>query len=196
MKTISIGAEAVIYLKGDTVIKERIRKSYRHKSIDEKLRKERTNREARNMEKASRSGVPVPKIGETKEYKINMEFIDGTPLRDYLSSRNCKKICHNVGVLLARLHNSNIIHGDLTTSNLIIKKGKIYFIDFGLSTFSKKIEDKATDIHLFCQALNSSHAKFADNAYSSFFSGYKKESNSHKEIKNRLEKIESRGRYK
>src|SRR4030042_1167648 len=50
---------------------------------------------------------------------------------------------------------SHIINGDLTTSNMILNPdNKLYFIDFGLSFHSNKIEDKAVDLHLLKQALN------------------------------------------
>ena len=50
MKQIGDGAEAIIYLDTD-VIKERVKKSYRHKNIDIKLRKFRTRRESKVLKK-------------------------------------------------------------------------------------------------------------------------------------------------
>ena len=103
-------------------------------------------------------------------------------------------LANEIGVKLAKLHDSDIIHGDLTTSNMILDK-EIVFIDFGLSFHSNKIEDKAVDIHLFKQALESKHFKVKEKALEEFLKGYKK-SKDYAEIMKRLEQVELRGRYK
>ena len=43
---------------------------------------------------------------------------------------------------------------------MIIKENKIYFIDFGLSFFSSRIEDRAVDLHLVKEALQSTHHEY------------------------------------
>lgn len=194
MQIIAQGAEAVLYRDKNNVIKERIKKNYRIKEIDEKLRKFRTKREAKVI---SRLGGIAPEIikSDDKNMKIEMEFIDGSLLREYLNEKNHKKICGKIGEEVAAVHDKNIIHGDLTTSNMILKGEKIYFIDFGLSFFSHKIEDKAVDLHLLKQALESKHYKFWDRAFNSVLDGYKKSEKAGEVIK-RLEQVEKRGRYK
>ena len=165
MEKIAQGAEAIIYKSKDTVIKDRIKKNYRIKEIDEKLRKFRTRAEERLILRAKRFGLKVPKLLETKDNKLVIEYINGEKLGDYLLRTKDYKIMSDLGKLVLKMHKANIIHGDLTTSNLIKKDNDIYFIDFGLSQFSPKIEDKAVDIHLLKQALEAKHYKIADECF-------------------------------
>ncbi|MGC9309811.1 MAG: hypothetical protein ACP5D2_03915, partial [Candidatus Nanoarchaeia archaeon] len=88
---------------------------------------------------------------------------------------------------------ANIIHGDLTTSNLIYKN-KLYIIDFGLSFISRRREDKAVDIHLIKQALEAKHYSNWQTLYKEFLTTYQPEEK--QLILSQLEKVESRGRYK
>ena len=191
MKEISRGAEAVIYQDKDRIVKHRIPKGYRIKEIDETLRKKRTRAEVKILERLS---IPHPKLisFDEKDAKIVMEYIDGDKLRDVLKVSHSKKI----GEYVAKMHNQGIIHGDLTTSNMIEKDKEIYFIDFGLSFFSEKFEDKAVDIHLLKEALDSKHYKVANKAFKEILSSYKKHANDSKEIIERLHVVEERGRNK
>ena len=192
------GAEAILYLQNNKLIKERIKKGYRLKEIDEKLRKSRTRREVKLIEKAN---VPKPRIYDfsDKNMKIEMEFIKGELLRNILDELGNKKrleICKQIGRQIADLHNSDIIHGDLTTSNMLLWKEKIYFIDFGLGFFSAKVEDKAVDLHLLKQALESKHYQHFEESFKAVLEGYKEKSLNFKAVMDRFEKVESRGRYK
>jgi len=194
MKIIQQGAEAVIYLNKKQIIKQRIKKSYRQKELDLKLRKSRTKSEAKLLEKSSKF-ITVPKLLKTdNKEKIMMEYIDGKKLSDNLENLNWKKICEKIGKILTKLHNQNIIHGDLTTSNMILKNNEIYLIDFGLGFHSMKIEDKAVDLHLLKQALNAKHFRIADECFKIILKNYKPEKYSL--ILDRIPIIESRGRYK
>lgn len=195
MKILQQGAEAILYLDGNKVIKDRIKKNYRLKEIDEKLRKFRTKREAKILEKAD---INVPKVLklDLDNKKIEMEFIKGKLLKDCLDDlKNRNEVCKQIGEEIAKLHNQDIIHGDITTSNLILKDDKVYFIDFGLGFFSNKFEDKAVDLHLLKQALESKHYKHFKESFENVLKGYKK-SKDYKEVLDRLEKVEKRGRYK
>lgn len=199
------GAEAIISLNNkNQIIKNRIKKSYRLPVLDTKLRTRRTKSEAKLLEKAS-SLINVPKILETdNKEKITMEFIDGKKLSEHLESLDYKTICKQIGETLTKLHNQDIIHGDLTTSNIILKtKGKesskekhscLYFIDFGLGFHSYKIEDKAVDLHLLQQALNAKHFKIANECFNIIIQNYKPEN--YNLIIERIKAIELRGRYK
>lgn len=195
MKILARGAEAILYKTDDKVIKDRISKSYRIKEIDDKLRKRRTKLEAKLLSEAARAGVPTPRILETEKTKLIFEFIDGVKIRDWLEQekdkRKIKKICKEIGESVAKLHSANIIHGDLTTSNMILKDKKVYFIDFGLGMHSQRIEDKAVDLHLFKECLKSKHYKIWKLCWESFLLGYK-----NKEVLKRLAIVEGRGRYK
>ena len=121
-----------------------------------------------------------------------MNFIKGDKIRDVLNKK--PELAEEIGEKVAAIHNAGIIHGDLTTSNMILKN-EIYFIDFGLSFFSEKIEDKAVDIHLFKQALESKHYKIWEKAFKYFLKGYNKAKN-YKQIMERFKIVEARGRYK
>lgn len=193
MKEIARGAESVIFMEGNKITKKRIKKGYRLKSIDEKLRKTRTKREIKLLSEAKRNGVPVPQILRKEENTIIMEFINGLNLKENLEkfSKNkrkeiCKKISNNINML----HKARIIHGDLTTSNMIYYSNNVYFIDFGLGFFSNKIEDKAVDLLLLEKALKSKHYKISKECFSIILKNYYNEI----AIK-KLREIKKRGRY-
>ena len=199
-KVLYSGAEAHLYLEGDKLVKERISKSYRHKFIDNMKRKYPTRREFKILTKARKIGMNVPDVYEVDEIemKVVMEFVKGDNLKEKLDSYDKKKrgeVCKKIGIQMAKMHDSNILHGDLTTSNMILKNGKVFFIDFGLGYISVKTEDKAVDLHLLRQAFESKHFKYSEELFKNMLKGYKKSENS-KEILERLEKVEQRGRYK
>ena len=198
-KIIQQGAEALILLDKKGITKRRTRKSYRIPEIDEKIRKLRTRSETKLLEKASKI-IPVPsvKISNEVSKEIIMDFIDGKKLSDYLDSfplKKQKEICKSMGENVAKLHDSGIIHGDLTTSNMILKEDKVYFIDFGLGFNSHKFEDKAVDVHLLRQALEAKHFKHWEVLFWEVLKGYSKSKDS-KIVLERLKAVEKRGRYK
>lgn len=193
-KQIGKGAEAIIYLDKN-VVKDRVKKSYRLKEIDEKLRKSRTRREAKVLEKLKAINFPAPKlIRHDKKEIVEMQYIKGPKLRDVIE-KNPVKLAKEIGKKIAIMHNNNIIHGDLTTSNMILNK-EIYFIDFGLSFFSHKVEDKAVDLHLLKQALESKHYKVWEKCFKMAIKSYEKECDNGKDVIKRLDVVEGRGRYK
>ena len=191
------GAEAVLFLEDGKLVKERIPKSYRLKEIDDLLRKSRTRSEAKILAKLE--GM-VPTVYETDETRMSivMEHLDGRLLRDILDSQpryKQKKMMREIGRIVGVFHSKDIIHGDLTTSNMIEMNDKIFFIDFGLGFISTKAEDKAVDLHVLKQALESKHYRHAEDCYRWFLEGYRSWAGS-KDILERLEKVERRGRYK
>ncbi len=190
------GAEAIILRKEGKIIKDRIKKSYRIKEIDEKLRKFRTRRELKILDTLTKIGFPAPRPirMDDKKMTIEMDFVKGSKLRDVLEKKDYEGLCREMGEKIAVLHNNGIIHSDLTTSNMILED-EIYFIDFGLSFFSDKIEDKAVDLHLLRQALESKHYRIWERCFKSVLQGYKK-ANHYEQILKRLEVVEKRGRYK
>ena len=193
-KIIQQGAEAVISLKNGLIIKDRKKKSYRHPELDEKIRKSRTKKEAKILSKLY-PVISVPEIIESDDKKtIIMQFIDGKKLSENLEYLDYKKISKQIGEIIGKIHDQDIIHGDLTTSNMILKDDKVYFIDFGLSFHSKKIEDKAVDLYLLKQALDAKHFSISDKCIKMVLDNY--ESKRFMEILEQLKKVESRGRYK
>ncbi len=197
-KVISRGAEAVLIKKKDRILKRRVPKGYRHPELDKKIRSGRTRREAKLIAKA-REVINAPEIfcSDDKKAEIEMEFINGKKLSDYLDKFPLNeeiKICQKIGEETALLHNKDLIHGDLTTSNLIKKGKEVYFIDFGLGFHSQRAEDKAVDLHLLRQALESKHFKNWEKLFDAVLKGYSKKGD--KKVISQLKKVESRGRYK
>ena len=194
MELIKQGAEAKLWKDGDILIKERIKKNYRIDEIDIKLRKSRTKKEAKLLQKANMINVPgVISVDEDK-MKINMEFLHGDVVKDVfddLQRRVRNDLCLDMGKQISELHKNSLIHGDLTTSNMILDNDKLFFFDFGLGFESIRIEDKAVDLHLLRKAFESKHHKHAEEAFSFVLKGY-----NDKEVIDRLSKVSGRGRYK
>ncbi|MEK6857213.1 MAG: KEOPS complex kinase/ATPase Bud32 [Nanoarchaeota archaeon] len=194
MQLISQGAEAKIFLKDNIIIKERISKKYRVQELDEELRKFRTRREGKILERLQQQNFPSPKLISMcdKTMKIEMEFIKGELVKD---SPNIKSFSKEMGRLVGLLHKNNIIHYDLTTSNMIVRDGKVNIIDFGLGFISEKDEDKAVDLHLLDRALYSKHPEIYEFCMNEVLIGYK-ETNPNNTVLERLKRVELRGRNK
>lgn len=130
-KIIQQGAEAVIILSNNFIIKDRIKKSYRINELDIKIRARRTKSEAKLLNKASElidSPKPFFQPSIKNSTKLKMPFIDGKKLSEHLDSfplNKQKQICKKIGQDTAKLHDANIIHGDLTTSNMILVEKKM-----------------------------------------------------------------------
>jgi Kae1-associated kinase Bud32 len=195
MKQISQGAEAIIYKNKDKIIKDRIPKSYRLPELDNKLRKRRTKAEAKIMSKLQ-GIIPVPKIlaDPGAGRMIHMQYIEGKKLAEHLEDLDWKTILKQLAQNLTKLHDQDLIHGDLTTSNMILKDEEVYLIDFGLGFHSHKIEDKAVDLHLLKQALDAKHFSIFPEAFDIILENY--HAKEHNKIIKRIETIEKRGRYR
>ena len=190
---IAHGAEAILYKEGGKVIKERVSKPYRIPEIDLKLRKERTRVEAKILRTLERAGISVPAVlkEDNENMILEIEFLNGEKVRDYLDKIKDVEVCKQIGEVTEKMHNANVVHGDLTTSNLILKENKIYLIDFGLGEFSQRVEDKAVDLHLFKECLVSKHHEIWEKCWQKFLEGYKNQ-----DVIKRLKIVEARGRYK
>lgn len=214
-KIIQQGAEAKIILSKGFVIKNRISKGYRIKELDEKIRRQRTKSEAKLLEKAS-DIINSPKPLFIPEFtKIKMPFIQGKKLSENLDKfplKKQKEICKNIGLQIAKLHDADIVHGDLTTSNMIFVKrnfnkkisgvggrrdggGTVFLIDFGLGFISQRFEDKAVDLHLLKEALEAKHFQHWEVLFENVLQGYKISKHFEPVLK-QFKKVESRGRYK
>jgi len=191
MKLIARGAEAEIYVDKDKVVKNRIEKDYRLKELDDKLRRTRTKKEAKILTKLIDLDFTPTLLKTDNKSIIEMEHIPGEKVRDVLEKEDYKQLSKEIADKIRILHDNGIVHGDLTTSNMIYYKNKVYFIDFGLSFYSKKVEDKAVDLHLLQHALESKH----HTVWEECFEIVKKEY-ADKEVLNRLEAVEKRGRNK
>jgi bifunctional N6-L-threonylcarbamoyladenine synthase / protein kinase Bud32 len=183
------GAEALLKFQEHSVIKERIVKPYRNPQLDERLRKIRNRKEAKILLEAP---VRVPKVLQVTDYSITMERINGPRLRDAITIDNAAFFGEQLGKMLSALHEKNIIHGDLTTSNVLVENGtELVLIDFGLGYQSPRFEDRAVDLHVLRETVEGTHLKEATSFWKALTESYADE-----KILKILEEVESRGRYK
>ncbi|MFA4877371.1 MAG: bifunctional N(6)-L-threonylcarbamoyladenine synthase/serine/threonine protein kinase [Methanoregula sp.] len=187
------GAEAVITFSPATIEKRRVAKRYRVPALDRRLITERTRAEARLIHAARKGGVPTPVMHDITTDTIIMERIRGALLTDDLTEETLKK----AGTAVGRLHTAGIMHGDLTTSNLILRKGDgaCVLIDFGLSQITQEIEQRGVDIHVLYQTLESTAPGRCASLKTAFESGYVESFRGAAEIIAREHDIELRGRY-
>ena len=189
------GAEAVVYLEEGPegkkiLVKERVPKAYRHKEIDERIRTERNRTEARLMSEARRNGVATPIIYDVEDFKLKMQYIDGVPIK-YLVT---PELSEKVGELVGKLHSAGIIHGDLTTSNLLLAGERLYLLDFGLAYFDKGLEARGVDVHVLFQTFESTHRNH-EALIEAFKKGYHSTFIDSEDVLKRVEEIKKRARY-
>lgn len=204
LQRIAKGAEAIIYagsyLQKNVIIKHRLPKSYRHPDIDSRIRLQRLRREAKITNQAWRIGVNVPCVLSIDRYEhiLVLELLEGDVLFERMNSTLNNKILsifsklgHQVGIL----HGHDIIHGDLTVFNVIIKPDEEpWIIDFGLSKISSELEAKADDLLTFYSTLKAIHKEF-DVLFSTFLEGYLSRYIEGKNTFEQMKKIQSRARY-
>lgn len=184
---IYLGGEAEVII-GEVVVKKRRPKRYRIREIDENLRLRRTRTEAKLISLARRIGVPTPIVLDVEGDTIVMERIYGTPVKDCMS----EEISREIGRLVAKLHNANIVHGDITPMNMILSEGKIYFVDFGLAFVDNRVEAKGVDVHVYFESLKAGFENW-ESLRKAFVEGYLEFGK--EEVIKRAEEIEERGRY-
>ena len=181
------------------IIKRRIPKGYRIPELDLQLRRQRTISEAKVIHEAGLSGVNVPTLLGiwTEECTLVMEKLEGPRLKELLmEGGDGRGACGDAGRQIGRLHGAGLVHGDPTTSNMIMVHGAVFLIDFGLAEFSDSVEKRATDLHILKTALKSTHFAHFRELYSAALDGYREEmGDSAAEILERCESIEKRGRY-
>ena len=198
---IARGAEAVltrgIWHERVVVIKERIVKSYRVAELDTRLRQSRTRSEAQLMAQARAAGVRTPVIYDIDMGKciIVMEFLEGLTAKMVLQDLpNREHLAIAIGRRVGRLHAADIVHGDLTTSNIIFQGQEPCFIDFGLGEKSQEMEKKGVDMHLLKEALSSAHSEH-EGLFDAVACGYVEEYPEGERVLALVEEIEGRGRY-
>lgn len=188
MIVIAKGAEATIYktklFNKEVCIKERNPKKYRNIKLDSKILKTRNKEESNLLNKIKEIGLNAPTIYSISNNKIVMEYIP--------NNNKHKENLTKIGQEIAKLHNNNIIHGDLNLINILTYQDKVYFIDFGLGYVSLKIEDKATDLLVFKKTLLA--LKKTEKLWDDIKKGYLTKTNN-KGIVKHIENIENRGRY-
>jgi TP53 regulating kinase-like protein len=201
------GAEANLFLEEwhnrKVIIKRRLPKKYRLPELDSLIRSQRTMHEPNIIHKARMAGVPTPTIFmvDLVEASIIMEFIEGKQVKeilDQVSPEDRLRLSGHIGVMIGRLHKQGIIHGDLTTSNMILTPySKVVFVDFGLSERSKELESRGVDLHLMKRALQSTHYRYAKECFAAVMKGYAEVVGEEeaKKVSEKIQEIEKRGRY-
>ena len=142
------------------------------------------------MSEARRSGVSTPIIYDVEDFKLKMQYIEGVPIKYLITPEISKK----VGELVGKLHSSGIIHGDLTTSNLLLAGERLYLLDFGLAYFDKGLEDRGVDVHVLFQTFESTHSAH-EALIEAFKKGYHSTFIDSEDVLKRVEEIKKRGRY-
>jgi len=218
------------------LLKHRFRKHYRHPTLDASLTKSRVAGEARALLKCLRSGVSVPgvRMVDATEGLLGIEWIEGKAVKYLLPSGveedlegeetaesispvddgnlwdqfglSTDGLMIFIGIEIAKMHLADIIHGDLTTSNMMLRypwsflptnqkiSTQLVLIDFGLSYHSTLVEDKAVDLYVLERAFASTHPE-SEPMFSSVLSAYGKQmGNEWPAIRRRLDDVRLRGR--
>jgi N6-L-threonylcarbamoyladenine synthase/protein kinase Bud32 len=187
------GAEAIVTFHNGVAEKRRVSKRYRVPALDKRLITERTRAEARLIHAARKGGVPTPVMSNITDDTIVMEQVQGTLLTLDLSDNNVREAGRMVGLL----HSAGIMHGDLTTSNLIARGSdrKCVLIDFGLAQVTSEIEQRGVDIHVLFQTLESTAPDRSEDLKAAFAEGYGETFPGVGEVIAREHEIRQRGRY-
>ena len=201
------GAEASLYLEEwhnqKVILKKRLSKRYRVPELDRQIQVHRTKHEPQIISRAKKAGVPTPLIFmvDLAEATITMEFVEGKQVKKVLNGLPYQKridLCRQIGRQIGKLHRNGIVHGDLTTSNLILTpQGKIVFLDFGLSEQTRELEARGVDLHLMKRALNSTHYRHAGECFEETMNGYEEtvSGEAARDVLGKIAEIEKRGRY-
>ncbi|XP_048001029.1 EKC/KEOPS complex subunit TP53RK [Leguminivora glycinivorella] len=229
LKILKQGAEAKLYICNyigkPTLIKERFEKKYRQPELDVAITKERIKNEARAIVRCKTADVKTPALYlvDFERRRIYMQhFTHSITVKDFIidiftkqqqngsgdGPNNLDKISVLIGQTVRKLHENNIIHGDLTTSNMLlvhknsssndnwldIDNVDLVMIDFGLSSFDTSAEDKGVDLYVLERALISTHNDYPE-IFSKILEAYKSYSkNNVKEIISKFEEVRARGR--
>ncbi|HXW37753.1 MAG TPA: Kae1-associated kinase Bud32 [Nitrososphaerales archaeon] len=200
------GAEADVY-KGvwsgrDAVFKVRKRLSYRLPQLDNVIRGRRTMREAQMLHRAKSAGVASPHLFfvDTVNHSLVMEFVPGMRLKEVLSVASevpPSILFEELGRGVARLHAAGLVHGDLTTANVITDARRLVLVDFGLANLTSKLEDRAVDLRLLKETVTGAHPDMSVIAFDSFMDGYGQVLGKVESLTalKQLRRIERRGRY-
>jgi len=135
------------------------------------------------------------------EASIIMEYIEGRQVKHILNKSSGTErhdLCIEIGKSVGQLHTHGLIHGDLTTSNIILTpEGKIVFVDFGLGEKNEELEGRGVDLHLMKRALQSTHYMFWEERFKNVLCGYSSIVGVEvaEKVYEKIREIERRGRY-
>ncbi|NP_001018386.2 EKC/KEOPS complex subunit TP53RK [Danio rerio] len=202
------GAEARVYrstfLGRSVIIKERFPKLYRHPEVDEKLTRRRTTQEVRSILRCRRAGISAPVVYFV-DYATHCIFlqdvVNSVSVRDHIRSQpdGLQTLAERIGEVLAQMHDEDVIHGDLTTSNMLLTSGgqqqdfNLVLIDFGLSYISALPEDKGVDLYVLEKAFLSTHPK-TEALFERLLKSYSSASKKSTAVIKKLDEVRLRGR--
>jgi Kae1-associated kinase Bud32 len=191
------GAESIITQVGETIIKTRPSKKYRISQIDEKFTKLRTRSEIKILQDLDKHGVHVPKVLSYDTNSIVMQHLKGVQVKLMLNTKTASQLGLKIGSLLSQIHSCGIVHSDYTTSNILLVSEELYAIDFGLSYYSQKAEDRAVDLHILKQAITAYHFDCEDVLFNAVLEGYTLDDDiERKLVLSRFAQVEKRGKNK
>ena len=209
---LSQGAEGrvfgVKFCGRDAVVKQRFKKPYRHPTLDTKLTKSRLGMEARSMMRARKLGVVTPTLYyvDQQQSAIYMEKVPGKSLKelireDSMSEADMENIGAQVGRAVAKMHDGGLIHGDLTTGNILVRDANgqggegertVVIIDFGLASNSIIAEDKGVDLYVLERAITVTHSSQA--LFEHVMTAYRRASSQWSASFNKFAEVRMRGR--
>lgn len=205
----SQGAEARVwegvFLGRPVIVKQRFKKKYRHPQLDVKLTQQRLKGEVRSLLRARKLGVPTPVLYhlDIATSCIYMERVEGHSVKTLLrggegdmNPAEVDSMLEMVGREIARLHDGGLVHGDLTTSNMIVRSAdkQVVVIDFGLSYNSTIPEDKGVDLYVLERAFSSAHAGQGPQMFNKVLEAYRRSSKYWSSTLNRFAEVRMRGR--
>uniref|UniRef100_A0A182QFX2 non-specific serine/threonine protein kinase n=1 Tax=Anopheles farauti TaxID=69004 RepID=A0A182QFX2_9DIPT len=194
MELLKQGAEGKLYIgtyKGKRcLVKERFEKKYRHPALDRQLTRQRIKAEQKAFQRCAAAGLSTPELYGVdlegrkifmeylQQSKTAKEFIDEQTVAGCRASESplLKKLAEEIGRMVGVLHRNNLVHGDLTTSNVLldpVEKSaaeangtewpyRLVTIDFGLSHFSDNVENKGVDLYVLERAILSAHSQLPE----------------------------------
>lgn len=185
------------------IVKRRVRKEYRNPTLDAQIRQDRTISEASRIHEAKTAGARVPSIVgvDVENNAIMMTHLEGKVARECLDDmgiNEARKLLRSVGEQIGLLHTAGIVHGDLTTSNVIVTpSGAPFIVDFGMSRRSIEPEDRGVDLHLLQRSIVASHSQNSSSMMNAMIRGY--EQTAGKKVASatwsKAREIARRGRY-
>ncbi|XP_038078453.1 EKC/KEOPS complex subunit TP53RK-like [Patiria miniata] len=213
------GAEAKVYrgkfLGRSCVVKQRFKKKYRHPVLDEKLTQRRTAQEVRSLVRCRKAGISTPTVYFVNyvEFCIYMEdIVNSVTVREHIeniqhttgSLEELFQLAETIGQILATMHRNDVIHGDLTTSNMLLQQppppsesnvhpSSVVMIDFGLSQVSGLAEDKGVDLYVLERAFLSTHPN-TEEVFDRVLRAYRESYKKSEEVLKKLDEIRQRGR--
>ncbi|KAH0577172.1 TP53 regulating kinase [Spironucleus salmonicida] len=191
MKVVFQGAESKILLnEHNQIVKTRFSKKYKHPTIDQRHRARRTKGEAKILQILNERGISAPIMISYNDDTIVMEFLDFPQLTSILNenkNEESKNALISLAQVISQLHDLQIVHNDLTPSNVLFDGQKAIIIDFGLAQRGKtSVEDLAVDLYVLERSLN---AMGKGEFFEYFISAYQNDL-----VKKRLKEVEKRGR--